>query len=139
MTKQSVNIFLKAQISSFVATLVDFGITIFLKEICGLWYLFSTTAGSILGGLTNFILGRKWVFKATEFPPGSQAIRYLFVWAGSILLNIGSVFLLTSVGHFNYLLSKVITSLIIGIFFNYFLQKKFVFSLNHETRKTTTL
>jgi len=138
MTKQSVNIFIKAQVSSFISTAVDFGITIFLKEACGLWYLFSTSAGSILGGAINFIFGRKWVFNAVALPPVSQVVRYILVWGGSILLNIGGVFLLTSVGHVKYLLSKVITSVIIGICFNYFLQKKFVFGLNHEIRETTT-
>jgi len=138
MNKHTVNIFLKFQISSFIATIVDFGITIFLKEGCGLWYLFSTSAGSILGGVTNFVLGRTWVFKAGGLPPVSQALRYILVWGGSILLNIGGVYLLTSIANFNYLLSKVITSFFIGIFFNYFLQKKFVFSVNHESRKTTT-
>lgn len=139
MKKQSLNIFIKAQISSFISTIVDFGITIFLKEGCGLWYLFSTSAGSILGGMTNFALGRRWVFKSTEFHPGFQAIRYLLVWGGSILLNIGSVFLLTSIGHLNYLLSKIFTAVIIGISFNYILQYKFVFNPDREIRKTTTI
>jgi len=35
--------------------------------------------------------------------------------------------MLTSVMHFNYLVSKVVTSLLVGISFNYWLQKKFVF------------
>jgi len=127
MTKQFLNIFIKAQMSSLLSTVIDFGFTIFLKELCGLWYLFSTSVGSILGGITNFILGRRWVFKAVEFPPASQAIRYLLVWGGSILLNIGGVYLLTSIGQINYLFSKMITAVIIGVFFNFFLQKKICF------------
>jgi len=134
MTRNSLAVFLKAQISSFLSTIVDFGFTIFLKEGCGLWYLFSTSVGSILGGTTNFVMGRRWVFKAADLPTGHQALRYCLVWGGSILLNIGGVFVLTSIGHVNYLISKILTSVIVGIFFNYFLQKKFVFSFSHETR-----
>lgn len=129
--------FLKAQLSSFISTIVDFGVTILLKEGCGLWYLFSTSAGSILGGVTNFELSRRWVFKVAAIRPGSQAVRYFLVWVGSILLNIGGVFALTSIGHLNYLLSKICTTVIVGISFNFFLQKKFVFSLNNEHSKTT--
>jgi putative flippase GtrA len=139
MNRQSVTIFIKSQVSSIVSTLVDFSITILLKEVVGIWYLFSTSTGSILGGVTNFFLGRKWVFNATGTSSKSQAVRYVIVWGGSILLNITSVFFLTSFGHLNYLLSKIITAVMVGIFFNYILQKKYVFSFNRESQKTTTI
>lgn len=139
MKKQALNKFIRAQMASFVATILDFGFTIFLKEGCGLWYLFSASAGSVLGGVTNFALGRRWVFKAAGLSKGPQAMRYLLVWGGSIFLNIGGVWLLTSVGHINYLYSKVITAVFIGVFFNYLLQNTYVFKLNHESRKTPTI
>ena len=132
MTKHSAKIFIKSQASAIIATLADFGFTIFLKEVLGVWYLLSTSAGSILGGIVNFILGRRWVFNAIGLPVGMQAAKYVMVWGGSILLNVSGVFLLTNFGHINYLFSKTITALVIGIFFNYNLQKKYVFSLPHE-------
>jgi len=79
MNMPQLNCFLKAQVSSAVSTVVDFGITILLKEGCGFWYLFSTATGTLLGGVTNFTLGRCWVFRATDLPKGSQAIRYTMV------------------------------------------------------------
>jgi putative flippase GtrA len=139
MTKLVLNKFLKAQISSFMATIMDFGLTIILKESCNLGYLFSTSVGSIIGGITNFELGRRWVFMATNSPKRFHAGRYLLVWGGSILLNITFVYFLTGIGHLNYLLSKILTTLFVAIFYNYFLQKKFVFKINHEIRKTTIL
>jgi putative flippase GtrA len=135
----ALNKFIKAQISSFISTVVDFGCTIFLKEVCGICYLFSTSIGSVLGGVTNFELGRKWVFKASGIHLGSQAVRYFMVWAGSILLNIGGVYLLTSVCHFNYLVSKIITAINVGIFFNYLLQKTYVFKTKHENQETASI
>jgi len=137
MTLPRLTCFVKAQIASAVATAVDFGITILLKEGCGFWYLFSTSAGSTLGGMTNFTLGRCWVFRATAPPKGAQAFRYLVVWCGSILLNIAGVFLLTSIGRLNYIVSKVFVSLLIGVTFNYILQKNFVFSLRNDTGNST--
>jgi len=139
MTKLLVNKFLRAQVSSLISTIVDFGITIFLKELCGMWYLLSTSVGSILGGITNFSLGRQWVFNAAELSMESQAVRYLLVWGGSIFLNIGGVWLLTSIGNFNYLYSKILTAVFVGIFFNYSLQNTYVFKLNHENRERTSL
>ncbi len=137
MTHLKLTCFIKAQFASAAATVVDFGITILLKEGCGLWYLFSTSAGTLVGGVTNFMLGRCWVFRVTERPKGTQAMRYILVWVGSMLLNIGGVFLLTSVWHFNYLVSKVIISLLVGVFFNYYLQKNFVFHEIGDVRKAT--
>lgn len=139
MTKLSLNKFLRAQVSSLISTIVDFGVTIFLKELCGVWHLFSTSVGSILGGITNFALGRQWVFNAAELSMESQAIRYLLVWGGSIFLNIGGVWLLTGIGNFNYLYSKILTAVFVGIFFNYLLQNTYVFKLNHENRETTSI
>jgi len=139
MMKQTVKVFFKFQISSLIATLVAFSITILLKEAGGLYYLLSTSAGSIVGGVVSFVFGRKWVFKVSSTPTNYQILRFFFVWGGSILLNIMSVFLLTSFGHLNYLFSKGITAVIVGVFFNYSLQKKYVFSLNHEIRETTNI
>jgi len=139
MTKQTLTKFLRAQVSSLISTIVDFGVTIFLKELFGVWYLFSTSVGSILGGMTNFSIGRQWVFNAAGLSAGSQAMRYLLVWGGSIILNIGGVWLLTGIGNFNYLHSKILTTVLVGIFFNYQLQNTFVFKLTHENRETTSI
>lgn len=139
MTKQTLNKFLRAQVSSLISSMVDFGVTIFLKELCGVWYLFSTSVGSILGGMTNFSIGRQWVFNATGWSTGFQAARYLLVWGGSIFLNIGGMWLLTGIGNINYLYSKIFTTVFVGIFFNYLLQNTYVFKINHENRETTSI
>ena len=120
-------VFIKSQVSSFLSTVVDFGVTILLKEVAGWWYLAGTAAGTLAGGMTNFEIGRHWVYKAGMVPPLKQAWRYLLVWSGSMLLNVGSVFLLTSVARFHYLISKIIVSVVVSILFNYVLQKKFVY------------
>lgn len=132
MIKQSFGKLIKFQLSSLIATLIDFSCTILLKEVGGVGYLLSTATGSLIGGVANFVIGRRWVFHAAELAPGSQAIRYLLVWGGSILLNISGVFLLTSIGRMNYLFSKIFSAVMVGFFFNYILQNKYVFSINHE-------
>lgn len=119
--------FIRSQISSFLSTLVDFGLTIFLKEFLGWWYLTGTITGTLAGGLTNFELGRHWVFKATGTHYFKQARRYILVWAGSLFLNVVLVYLFTSVGHFHYLISKVIVACMLSVIFNYVLQRIFVF------------
>lgn len=121
------NPFFRSQVSSFVSTLVDFGVTIALTELAGWWYLISTATGTLSGGLTNFELGRHWVFRAAAVPPLQQARRYLMVWAGSLALNVGLVFLLTTVAQLHYIYSKVFVSCLVSVSFNYYFQRTYVY------------
>jgi putative flippase GtrA len=57
----------------------------------------------------------------------NQAVKYVIVWAGNLLLVSAGVFLLTHYGSLSYLVSKIAVSLIVGFFYNYRLQKRFVF------------
>ncbi|HSY61374.1 MAG TPA: GtrA family protein [Cytophaga sp.] len=119
---------LRLQVTSILATLVDFLITVIFAEVIGLYYIAATISGSVSGGVVNFLLNRKWVFNIS----GSnrlmnQIMRYVLIWIGSILLNASGVFLVTEYVHVNYILSKILVSLIVGISFNQYLQKQFVF------------
>ncbi|PAW94603.1 hypothetical protein CKK33_14330 [Mucilaginibacter sp. MD40] len=121
--------FVKAQASSFVASAVDFLVTIFCKEVLGIWYVAASFTGTVSGGITNFILGRAWVFKKKkEKAIPVQAVKYLLVWCGNLLLNTAGVFLVTHYLKLDYKISKILVSFFVGIFYNYFLQKKFVFA-----------
>lgn len=134
MTAQTVYTFVKAQVSSGISTFIDFAITLLLKEGGGLGYLFSSATGSVMGGVVNFSLGSRWVFKPERGDHGERLLRYFLVWQGSILMNIGGVFLLTGFGQVNYLYAKVISALLVGVLFNYFLQRSFVFGNSYENR-----
>jgi putative flippase GtrA len=120
--------FARAQVASLVASLVDFWVTIFLKEGLGFWYVWASATGTIAGGVTNFSMGRKWVFKSYSRQAEIQMLRYLIVWTGYLLLTTSGVYLLTHYTPMTYLVSKVIVSLFMAISYNYPLQKKFVFS-----------
>jgi putative flippase GtrA len=137
MTKRFFSLLFRFQLSAIIATMVDFSFTIFLKEACGLGYLLSASIGAMLGGITNFILGRRWVFRAPG-PRHQQIFRYCVIWGGSILLNIGAVFILTGSLHFNYIISKIIAAFMIGLTFNYNMQRRFVFVINQPAKKIRT-
>ena len=119
--------FIKAQAASLTATGVDFAMTIVLKEVLGLGYLLSSILGTVSGGVVNFMMNRHWVFKAHDRRIHFQVIKYVLVWIGNLVLVSGGVFVLTRYGGFNYIVSKVATSVMVGVFYNYVLQKKFVF------------
>lgn len=119
--------FIKAQAASLAATIVDFAVTIILVEVFHCWYLAASVIGTISGGVANFVLGRRWVFKATEKGIPIQAIKYLLVWMGNLVLVSGGVYVVTNYGRINYVLSKILVSVVIGSTYNYLMQKRFVF------------
>jgi putative flippase GtrA len=119
--------FLLAQIAAFIGTAVDFGVVIFLTEFFGIWYVISNAIGATYGAVTNFFLGRNWVFLSTKNKVSHQAFRYFLVATGSMILNTLGVYLLTEFTSLNYIYSKIIVAVIIAFTFNFLLQKYFVF------------
>ena len=119
---------LRLQLTSILATLTDFLITIVFTEIIGLHYIGSTVSGAISGGIVNFSLNRKWVFNISGSNKlTNQVMRYVLIWTGSIILNTIGVFLVTEYLNVKYIVSKILVSFIVGISFNQYLQKQFVF------------
>ncbi|WP_317897865.1 GtrA family protein [Aurantibacillus circumpalustris] len=121
-------IFFKAQASSLIATAVDFITTIVFVELFFQHYVTANIAGALMGALTNFGINRQWVFGAKKQKVQKQSMRYTFVWFGSLFLSTSGIYILTHFLGLKYFISKMITSLVVGITFNYWLQKKYVFS-----------
>lgn len=119
--------FLKAQTASLVATVIDFLVTLIAVEYLGSWYLAGTVLGTATGGVVHFSVSRGWVFYASGKRMREQAGRYFIVWAVNLLLNAAGVWVLTSIAEIDYLFSKVLTGLLVAVFFNYIIQKKYVF------------
>ena len=85
--KTTVVTFTKAQCSAWVASCVDFGMTLMLASLCGVWYGYATLIGAFTGGLVNCGINYRWVFHAFGLKKKYVALRYVFVWVGSIALN----------------------------------------------------
>lgn len=118
---------LRSHVASVSATAVDFGVTIFLTEIVGLWYLASNTIGATAGGTVSFIMCRLWVFNQKNSKWHHQAMRYVLAVLLSIVLNTLGVWFFTEIIHLQYILAKVITAIIIGVSVNFFMFRYFVF------------
>lgn len=121
--------FLKAQASSLTASATDFLVTALTVGIFGWWYLAGSITGTVAGGLVNFYINRNWVFNAGTAEVRQQMIRYTMVWVGNLLLVTLFVYLLTHFFKLNYLFSKIAVSVVIGISYNYYMQKQFIFPL----------
>jgi len=113
--------------AALLATALDFFVLVMLTEVLHLWYLFSAFIGALTGGIVAFILGRNWIFMKHHGKISFQAIKYLMSWGVSILLNtMGLYFVVEQLGY-QYIISKVIVAIVIGVGFNFFTHKYFIF------------
>ena len=119
--------FFRYNLVAIIATSLDFLTLVFLTEIIGIWYLASTIIAAITGAISAFLLGRFWVFVSLESKVHHQALRYFLVAAGSVALNSFGVYFFTEFGGFQYMVSKGITAVLVGIGYNYLLGRYFVF------------
>lgn len=128
--KNAIVTFGKAQISAWIASLVDFVSTIGLTHFANLWYGYSTFSGAMLGGVVNCIINYKWVFHPDAIKKKDVAARYMMVWAGSILLNTFGTLSLTESTGLSYIIVKAAVAIAVAVLWNYQLQRLFVFKTN---------
>jgi putative flippase GtrA len=119
--------FIRSQTASLVASAADFAFTIACVELAGVWYGVASVLGNITGAIVHFMLGRRWVFGATQTPAGHQAWKYGVVWVGYVILNFLLLISVTTYAGINYGVAKVMVAITLSISYNYLLQKKFVF------------
>jgi putative flippase GtrA len=119
--------FTKAQLISLLATCIDFGVSFLLVKVMGAPYLAGSATGTITGGTTHFLISRNWVFSAQEKKWTGQLSRYLLVWIGNLILNVSGLYLLVHFAGMNFMIAKVVIATSIAVFYNYVLQKRFVF------------
>ena len=119
--------FVKAQVASLSASIIDFLTTLVCTQVFNVYYVLGSVIGTTAGGAFNFMMGRTWVFESTQRNINKQIVKYGLVWTGNLLLTTSGVYLVTHYLHINPTLSKIIVSLTVGTTYNFLMQKKFVF------------
>ena len=122
--------FIKANVASITASLVDYLVTVLAASYFKTDVVVAGVAGTVIGGIVNFTLGRHWVFTAKQHSVYAQAGKYMLVWIGNLILNATGMYLLAKVAGVHYMIAKALTSISVGLGYNYVLQKKYVFRNN---------
>jgi putative flippase GtrA len=122
----------KHQVSSLVATGVDWLVMIAAVEWLRVSPVLATVFGAASGAIVNFRLGRTWTFRATTARASGQAWRYALVSASSLGLNALGVWVLASLLGAHYVLARLGTGLAVSLFWNFPLQRRFVFAMRDE-------
>ncbi len=120
--------FIKVQAASILGSLADYLTTIFLVELFGCWYLVANFIGNIMGGSLQFILCRNWAFHVRNGNRQSQITKFALVFFGNLILSAAGVYFFTHYLRINYIISKTLTSVLLGVSYNYIMQKKYVFN-----------
>ena len=134
--KGGIFMFIRAQLSAQVATIVDFLVSIILVNFFSLYYIYATITGAVCGGVVNCVINYYWTFKATNVNKKLVAFRYTMIWLGSIFFNTGGVYVIMesirnffSTALFNdiFIIIKIIVAVIVGFTWNYYMQRVFVY------------
>jgi putative flippase GtrA len=119
--------FVRHQLGALVATGIDFGVMIACVEGLGISPVAATAIGSTMGAVTNFSLGRSWIFQARSGGAAGQAMRYAFVAAASAAWNAFGEHLVHDLAHVRYLAARVIVAFAVGVLWNFPMHRHFVF------------
>jgi putative flippase GtrA len=110
------------------ATVVDYLLMVGGVELLRLSPVTATGVGATAGAITSFMLGRLFTYHATNASVGGQTWRYALVASASLAWNVAGEHLFSDVLGLQYLLARIITSVIVSNAWNYPLQRFFVFS-----------
>jgi putative flippase GtrA len=121
------DLLLRHQTGAIVSTGVDFLLMIAWVEVGRGSPVTGTAIGASSGAVANFLIGRQWIFRATDRSVLSQGLRYALVALGSLGLNsAGEHLMLRSVG-LPYVLARVLVAFFVGVSWNFPLHRYFVF------------
>ncbi|NCC98818.1 MAG: GtrA family protein [Bacteroidia bacterium] len=114
--------------SGGLAFVFDYVTLYILTEYAGFHYLVSSACGFSVGLVITYILSIYWIFdehrtkdKIVEFSV------FLLIGLSGILLNIGLMWVFTSLCSIYYMLSKLITTIIVFVW-NFIFKKKLLFT-----------
>jgi len=110
------------------AFLIDFGTLFILTEYFHIYYLISAGIAFIIGLIINYFLSVKWVFNSRSVE--NKWLEFtLFTLIGLVGLSLNELFIwiLTDILLIYYLLSKIITALIVYSW-NFFARKFLLFN-----------
>lgn len=120
--------FMRYNVSALIATAADFVVLSILHYGLGMYYVYATAIGAVAGAIVSFFLGRHWAFMNKEGKVSTQGFKYILTSVFSLLLNVGGVYLLVDIiGITNVLVAKTIIALVVGFFFNFPMQRFYIY------------
>lgn len=113
-----------------VAFLVDYGMLFSLTAFVGVPYLVSAAIAFIAGLTVNYLLSVRWVFSQNRsLNPKKEFLVFAIIGVIGLLFNELIMYISTEKIHFHYMLSKIISTVIVFIW--NFVARKFLLFNKH--------
>lgn len=132
--------FLRSSLSSQIASWIDMGVGFVFFALVHLYPWLATAIGAVFGGVVNCAINYRFTFHAQDVPVKAVAVKYAMIWGGSLLLNVlGTQALFELLSNLPFLedwgfkpngyyaAARLTASLIVSIFWNFLMQKNFVY------------
>ena len=118
-----------------LAFLVDFGLLYFFTEYLHIYYLISASMSFIIGLVVNYLLSIKWVFGNRQLKNRtSEFVVFGVIGLVGLGLNALIIWLLTDFASVYYLISKIISTVLVFLF-NFFARRYLLFNKGDEGSK----
>lgn len=99
-----------------IAFVVDFGLLWLLTDHAGIPYLVSGCISFIAGLILNYTLSSIWVFgHSTQMSRKAEFLIFAIIGEVGLALNAGLLFLFSDVCGIHYLISKIISTIIVFV------------------------
>jgi putative flippase GtrA len=127
----TLGLLLRHQAGAIFVTILDFSTMSLLVQALGTSAVAGTIAGAAVGGVTNFVIGRRLIFGATEGSGGGQALRYAIVSLASLTLNAAGEYLLHDRLGLQFQLARICVAALVSVTWNFPMHRHFVFPRPH--------
>ena len=132
-------VFTKAQFSALIGGMVDYGIMVFVAEVFHIHYTLGIVIGGIVGALINFTLNKRWTFNSDDAVYRNSLFKQLLKFSvtaiNSIVLKSSGTYFLSTFFSIDYKITRIVVDIIVSIFFNFTLQKEWVFKKVQKDKK----
>lgn len=122
--------------AAITATAIDYLVMVLCVERAGLHAVAATPIAAFAGAVVSFVMNRWLTYKTVDLPASHQAWRYALVSLVSLGLNTAGEYFFHVVVRIEYLLARVITSVIVSNAWNYPMQRYFVFARPRQHGET---
>lgn len=119
--------FTKAESSAMIATAFDYVVLFVCDKLLGFEFYHATFIGAMSGGIMNCFINYRFVFDTSDLKRSQVVRRYMIIWAGSIILNFLGTLFFKGMVHLKAYYARVVTTVLVGICWNYGMQRFFVF------------
>ncbi len=114
--------------AALVATATDYLVMVLCVETLRMGAVAATPIGALAGAVVSFIMNRHLTYKTVDVSASRQAWRYGLVSLASLGLNTAGEYFFHAILRIEYLLARVITSVIVSNVWNFPMQRYFVFA-----------